>query len=143
MKAKLLDGSGERTWALVFDVGDPVVANLERFAREQDIRGAHFSAIGAFQDVVLRYFDWQTKQYEDIPVPEQVEVLTLTGNVARQDGEPKVHAHLVVGRRDGSTRGGHLKEAHVRPTLEVILTEEPGHLVRRYDEMTGLALLDP
>lgn len=143
MKAKLLGESGGRTWALVFDVGDPVIANLERFAREQELRGAHFSAIGAFQDVVLRYFDWQTKQYEDIPVPEQVEVLTLTGNVARQDGEPVVHAHLIVGRRDGSTRGGHLKEAHVRPTLEVTLTEVPGDLVRRYDEMTGLALLDP
>lgn len=142
MKAKLLGESGERTWALDFDIGDPVIANLERFAREQELRGAHFSGIGAFQDVVLRYFDWQAKQYEDIPVAAQVEVLTLTGNVARQDGEPKVHAHLIVGRRDGSTRGGHLKEAHVRPTLEVILTEEPGHLVRRYDELTGLALLD-
>jgi predicted DNA-binding protein with PD1-like motif len=142
MRAKLLDEAGARTWALVFEIGDPVMENLERFAREQDLRGAHFSAIGAFQEVVLRYFDWESKQYQDIPVAEQVEVLTLTGNIARQDDEPKVHAHLIVGRRDGSTRGGHLKEAQVRPTLEVILTEEPGHLVRRYDETTGLALID-
>jgi predicted DNA-binding protein with PD1-like motif len=98
VKAKLLGDSRERTWALVFDIGDPVIANLERFA--------------------------------------------LTGNIARQDDEPKVHAHLIVGRRDGSTRGGHLREGHVRPTLEVILTEEPGHLVRRYDGTTGLALID-
>lgn len=142
MRAKLLGESGGRAWALVFDIGDPVVESLERFAREEGIRGAHFSAIGAFQDLVLRYFDWETMQYEEIPVTEQVEVLTLTGNLAIQDGEPKVHAHLTVGRRDGTALGGHLKEAHVRPTLEVILTELPGHLVRRYDETTGLALLD-
>jgi predicted DNA-binding protein with PD1-like motif len=142
MKTKLLNESVERIWALVFDIGDPVMANLERFAREQGLRGAHFSGIGAFQDVTLRYFDWESRQYEDIPVDEQVEVLTLTGNVASEGDEPKVHAHLIIGRRDGSTLGGHLKEAHVRPTLEVILTEEPEPLVRRHDAATGLALID-
>ncbi len=142
MKTKLLRDADERTWAVVFDIGDAVVEGLERFAREQDLHGAHFTAIGAFQDVVLRYFNWDSKEYEDIPVEEQVEVLTLSGNISRKDETPKVHAHLIVGRRDGSTRGGHLQEAHVRPTLEVIVTEEPGDLVRRHDEATRLALLD-
>ena len=63
------------------------------------------------------------------------------GDVAQQDGEPKVHAHVVLGRSDGSTRGGHLLEAHVRPTLEVMLVESPAHLNKQHDPESGLALI--
>ena len=78
----------------------------------------------------MGYFDWQSKDYRKIPVREQVEVLSLVGDVAQQDGEPKVHAHAVVGRFDGLTRGGHLLEGHVRPTLEVMLVESPASAQR-------------
>lgn len=127
---------------MVFDKGDAVMEGLKRFAEENELQGAHFTAIGAFQDAHLYYFDWESKEYQDIPVEEQVEVLTLAGNVSRTDGKTKVHAHVVLGRRDGSTRGGHLKEAHVRPTLEVVITEEPEHLRRTHDEETGLSLIE-
>ena len=101
------------------------------------------TAIGAFSSVKLGYFDWETKAYRTIPVDEQVEVLSLLGDVATKDGEPAVHAHVVVGRSDGTTRGGHLLEAHVRPTLEVILDESPSHLRKRHDPESGLALIRP
>ena len=91
--------------------------------------------------MTLGYFDWESKQYKKIPVSEQVEVLSLIGDVALKDGEPKVHAHVVLGRSDGSTRGGHLLDAHVRPTLEVILVESPVHLRKQVDEESGLALI--
>jgi predicted DNA-binding protein with PD1-like motif len=39
--------------------------------------------------------------------------------------------------------GGHLLEAHVRPTLEVVLTESPRHLHKRKDPESGLALIVP
>jgi predicted DNA-binding protein with PD1-like motif len=131
----------QKTYAVIFDVGDEVMSGLERFAREQGIDAAQLTAIGAFSDVVLAYFDWESKEYERHAVEEQVEVLSLIGDVATHQGEPKVHAHVVVGRRDTSTRGGHLMEAHVRPTLEVILTESPAHLRRRMDERSGLPLV--
>jgi predicted DNA-binding protein with PD1-like motif len=66
----------------------------------------------------------------------------LTGNVALAGGGIKIHAHAVVGLRDGSTRGGHLKEASVFPTLEVIIEETPTELRRGYDPETGLPLID-
>lgn len=77
-----------------------------------------------------------------IPINEQVEVLSLVGDVALKGDEPKVHAHVVVGKRDGSAHGGHILEAHVWPTLEVMLVESPRHLHRRHDEESGLALID-
>lgn len=141
MKARLLHEGGERTFVLVFDTDDEVAAGLLAFARDRKIGAARFTAIGAFRRATLGYFDLARKDYRKIPIDEQVEVLTLAGDIARTDGEPRVHAHVVVGKADGTAHGGHLLEAHVRPTLEVMLIESPAHLARVHDEATGLALL--
>ncbi len=110
--------------------------------RREKLAAAHFTAIGALSDVTLVYFDWEKKDYKRIPLREQVEVLSLIGDVALDEkGKHKVHAHIVVGLSDGMARGGHLLDAHVRPTLEVILVESPAHLHRRFDSESGLALI--
>lgn len=142
MKAKVLNEGPERTIALVFDKGDEVVSTLERFAKEHGLTASRFSAIGALQSATLGYFDWERKDYDRIPVQEQVEVLSLNGDIALDGDQPKVHAHAVLGRRDGSTVGGHVLEARVRPTLEVLLVESPGYLRKTCDRETGLALID-
>ena len=142
MRSKLIhEHHGEKTFALIFETGDEVMAGLGEFARENGLSAAHLTAIGALSDATLGYFDWEKKDYKKIPVREQVEVLSLIGDVALKDGEPKVHAHVVVGRSDGTTLGGHLIEARVRPTLEVILTESPAHLRKQVDAESGLALI--
>ncbi len=142
MQHALLNQDGEKTYAVIFETGDEVISGLTRFAREQGLAGSHFTAIGAFDHVVLAYFDWASRDYEKIPLEQQVEVLSLIGDIAMDGKEPKVHAHTVVGLRDGTTRGGHLMEGRVRPTLEVVLTESPRHLQRRHDDLSGLALID-
>ena len=141
MKSKLLDDAGEKTFVMIFDAGDKVAAGLTEFAKQQKLGAAHFTAIGAFQELTLGYFDWESKQYQQIPVREQVEVLSLAGNLVLHDNAPKLHAHVVVGKRDGTAHGGHLIEATVRPTLEVILIESPKRLERRHDPQSGLALI--
>jgi predicted DNA-binding protein with PD1-like motif len=145
MKARQLDsGSGGKTFAVIFDTGDEVASGLLELAKQHKLGAAHFTAIRAFRDVTLGYFDWERKDYKKIPLREQVEVLSLVGDVALDEqGGPKVHAHVVVGRSDGTAHGGHLLEAHVRPTLEVILVESPRHLHRRHDPESGLALIRP
>jgi predicted DNA-binding protein with PD1-like motif len=141
MKSKLISDAPQRTFAVVFDKGDEVLENLLAFAKEHGLSAAEFTGLGALGDAVLGYFDWQTKDYRRIPIDEQVEVLNLTGNIALADGRPKLHPHIVLGKADGTAHGGHLLEGHVRPTLEVIVTESPRHLERRSDPETGLALL--
>jgi predicted DNA-binding protein with PD1-like motif len=142
MKSKLIEEhQGERTFALVFDAGDEVTSGLRAFAKEANLTAARLTAIGAFRDVTLGFFDPDRKEYLKTRLWEQVEVLSLLGNVAVRDGRPAVHAHVVVGKRDGTAHGGHLLEAHVRPTLEVIVVESPNHLHRELDSETGLALI--
>ena len=143
MKSKrLAQHDGATTWVIVLDKGDEVVKPLTGFAKQHGITAAHFTGIGAFSEVTLGYFERDTKAYKKIPVREQVEVLSLIGDIAREDGAPKLHAHTVLGTSDGSARGGHLLEARVWPTLEIILTESPKHLRKRMDPDVGLALID-
>lgn len=134
----------QRTFAVVLETGDEVMASLKDFIARENILAAQITAIGALSDVVLNYFDWEKKAYQKIPVAEQVEVASLIGDVAQApDGKPALHVHIVVGRRDGTAMAGHLGEAHVRPTLEAILTESPAHLHKQMDPESGLALIRP
>jgi uncharacterized protein len=140
MRSRSIGERGE-THVLVFDKGDEVMENLTGFASDRRLSAAHFTAIGAFSDVTLGFLDPETKEYERIRVDEQVEALSLVGDVSLEGGNPRVHAHVVVGKRDGRAYGGHLLEAHVWPTLEVVLTESPAHLRREVDAETGLPLI--
>lgn len=144
MKAWQLAADTQQTYAVVFDPGDETMSGLLDFATEHRLAASHLTAIGAFSRVTLGYFDVEAKRYVEIPVDEQVEVLSLIGDIAHDpSGErPQVHAHVVVGLRDGTTRGGHLLRGTVNPTLEVIVVESPKHLQRRHDPATGLALID-
>jgi predicted DNA-binding protein with PD1-like motif len=143
MRSELLEqDDGRRTYLLVFDVGDEVTGGLLAFATENHLEGSHFTAVGAFQDVVLGWFDWDAKEYRRNPMPEQVEVVSFAGNITlAPNGAPVLHAHTAVAKRDGSAWGGHLLEAHVRPTLEVVLTESPTHLRRTVDSRYGIAFI--
>ncbi len=119
MRSKLVhDRDGLRTFALAFGEGDELPEALEAFADDESVEGASFEAIGGFDGVTLGYFDLEQHEYRRLPLDEQVEVLSLVGKIAKKEGEPVVHAHVVVGLSDGTTRGGHLLGGRVRPTLE-------------------------
>jgi hypothetical protein len=138
MKSKKLN-SGT---VLIFDTGDEVVSTLTEFAKEHRVAAAHFTAIGAFSDAGIGYFDWQKKDYLKNQINEQIEVVSLIGDIALDKGEPKVHAHVVVGKKNGSAMGGYLLEAHVRPTLELVLQDSGEQLKQKFDPESGLALID-
>ena len=143
MKWKLFKNGEATTSVLVFDSGDEVVSGLIEFAKEQRLRAANFAGIGACERVTFGFFELDQKNYKKIEINEQVEVMSLLGNVSvREDDEPKVHGHIVVGKSDGTAHGGHLLEAHVRPTLEIFLFAHAGRLQRKMNESVGLALID-
>lgn len=123
---------GLRTYVLVFDRGDELFSLLSDFAETMKLDAASFTAIGALERVNFGWFDWETKKYLYNAIEEQVELLTLAGDIASKDGKSAVHAHLSVAKRDGTAWGGHLKEAIVRPTVELVLTETPAHLKRQW-----------
>ncbi|MPR36255.1 PPC domain-containing DNA-binding protein [Salmonirosea aquatica] len=142
MKSQLINDNGEKTYALVLDDGDEAIASITKFAKEKNLNASQFTAVGAFSRVVTGFFDFSIKDYRKNKIDEQVEVLALTGDIATHEGTPKVHAHVVVGKSDGTAHGGHLLEGYAHPTLEIILTESPAHLRRKMDENIGIALIE-
>jgi predicted DNA-binding protein with PD1-like motif len=145
MHGQLLhEADGQRVFALVLETGEEAMSCLVAFAASEALSAAQFTAIGAFQEAEIAYFDWQSRAYQSIPVKEQVEVASMIGDIALSpDGRPAVHAHAVLGRRDGSALAGHFTSGRVRPNLEILLTESPAHLRKRFDPASGLTLIRP
>jgi len=118
------------------------VATLTQFAQAEDLEAASIAAVGAFEHAVVGWFDRAAKDYRRIPVDEQCEVLSLLGDVAEGQDGPILHMHTVLGLSDGTTRGGHLLEGKVFPTLEVVVTETPAELRKIMRPDLGIALID-
>lgn len=136
------EDAGLRTIVVILETGDAVKSCLSEVARKEKISAASLQAIGAFSSATIRYFAWDRKEYQPIEVREQVEVASLIGDIALgENDDPMLHIHVVLGRSDGSALAGDLGEAHVRPTLEVVITETPDHLRRKEDPTTGLPLI--
>jgi uncharacterized protein len=144
MKSKLVsDQPGAQVHVVILDSGEEAFAALTKFANEAKISAASLTAIGAFEKATVGWFDFVSKSYRKIEVGEQCEVLSAIGDIAiGDDGKASLHVHIVLGLSDGSTRGGHLLEGRVRPTLEVVVTETPSKLRRRKQKDLGIALID-
>jgi uncharacterized protein len=106
MKSKLIHEGEQKTYVLVFEKEDEVVQELTRFAKQQNLDASQLTAIGAFRNAVLGFFEQEKKGYKKIPINEQVEVLSLIGDIALAGQEPKLHAHVVLGKADGTACGG-------------------------------------
>jgi uncharacterized protein len=136
--------NGRRTFVVALEMGEEVVSSITTLARELSLGSSSVTGIGGFQRVRLGFFDYERSDFGENVIDEQVELLSLVGNIAdSEEGTPGLHAHVVVGRANATTRGGHLVEGIVRPTMELVIVEYPEHLQRRHDRKTGLVLLKP
>jgi predicted DNA-binding protein with PD1-like motif len=144
MKSKLVaDNAGGRTYVLILDPGEEAFRAIGAFADKEHLGAASLTALGAFSRATVGWFDLAAKTYRKIPVAQQCEVLSAVGDIALDDeNKPSLHMHVVLGLSDGTTRGGHLLDGQVQPTLEVTLVEAPAHLRRRQRPELGLALID-
>lgn len=142
MKYKVVEDADVVTYVVVCDPGDEAVAALTQFARAEDLEAASIAAVGAFEHAVVGWFDRAAKDYRRIAVDEQCEVLSLLGDVAEGQHGPILHMHTVLGLSDGTTRGGHLLEGKVFPTLEVVVTETPAELRKIMRPDLGIAVID-
>jgi predicted DNA-binding protein with PD1-like motif len=144
MKFKILNqGAQETTYAVIFGSGDEILGGLTKFAEENHISAARITGIGSIHNGTLAWLDPDTKKFRMIHIDQQAEVLSLLGDIATYQGKPVVHVHLVVGFGDGTAHGGHLLEAHVWPTLEVIVTAYPRPLYKKFDPEKGITVIDP
>lgn len=139
----IANDAGAETRVVILETGEEAFATLTRFANEAGITAASLTAIGAFEHATIGWFDLEKKTYKKIEIAEQCEVLSAVGDVAvADDGKASLHVHVVLGLADGTTRGGHLINGKVRPTLEVVLIDTPAQLRRKKKADLGIALID-
>jgi predicted DNA-binding protein with PD1-like motif len=144
MQVQLLNpGEPTKQYAVIFYQGDEAFSGLLEFAEKYQVTSAHFIAIGALDGATLGWFDPRRKMYKKVHITGQHEVIGMSGDIALYQGKPVVHTHMLVGSPDGTTRGGHVLEAYVSPTLEVMVTVDPVTMQKRLDPATDLTLIDP
>ena len=142
MRSKSIKEGSERVFVLILDQGEEAFMAITDFANQERIDGASVTAIGAFSEAKVGWFDIAAKKYKPIAVNEQCEVLSLIGDIAKgDDGNASLHLHAVLGLQDGSLRGGHFLSGFVQPTLEVVITETVAHLRRKKNADIGIALI--
>ena len=122
--------------------GEEIHETLKALARERGIPSAALTGLGAVSDVTLAFWDQTRRAYLETRLTEDLEVATMTGNIAWLGGEPMIHLHGVVSRADCTTAAGHIMRGVVSATLEVMLTVYPEKIVRTHDPAVGLNLLD-
>jgi len=122
--------------------GETVVENLIKFANENNIKNAYFSAIGAVLEATLSFYDLKKKKYEDLVLKGEWEITSLIGNIMQMDNKAVVHAHIALSDKQKNLKGGHLKEAVTGGTCEIFLDKLDSNINRKRDEETGLNLMD-
>jgi predicted DNA-binding protein with PD1-like motif len=142
MKAKVVEDADVVTYVAICDPGDEAVSALTEFARSERLEASQITAVGAFEHATVGWFDPAARDYRRIPVDEQCEVLSLIGDIAEGQDGPILHMHVVLGLSDGTTRGGHLLEGRVYPTLEAVVTEAPAQLRKIMRPDVGIPLID-
>lgn len=131
MKVKLLSENGaSKTYMLVFSKGDEVVSGLTEFAKNYNIKSAHYHGIGSAFGLELGWFDFERLQYKVIKVG-MAEVTSIIGNITLYNGEPITHTHATAAVEDGTVKGGHLLKLVSGPTIEIVITVEPTMLLKK------------
>ena len=132
----------DNTIIMRVDPGEEICQELLKLAEREQIELASISGLGALNRITTGVFDTVTKEYHANHFEGAYEVVSLTGTLTRKDGAPYLHAHLSAGDMKGAVIGGHLNEAVVSATAEIVVTLIPGKVGRRLDEKIGLNLFD-
>ncbi len=126
---------------LRIDKGEEIMEKIQEVLEKENIDSAYLSGIGAVSHCILKYYDPVEKTYGEKIFSEQLEITSLIGNVAMMDGKRIIHAHINLGDTECNIKGGHLDEARVGGTCEILLKRLDMDLKRGHDPETNLNIL--
>ncbi len=132
---------GPGRFIIRLEKGDDTLASIKRFAEANRIGAALFEGIGSLNTAKLGHYDFATKEYKYEVFREDLEILSLSGNISVMNRKPLPHAHVTLGKRDFSVIGGHLDDGSSANMVEIGLVTLPGKLAKSRDDEVGLNLL--
>ena len=122
------------------DRGEEVVASLEKFVQEKDIRLGFVEGIGAADEIKVGLFDPEVQEYYSEVLTGNFEITSLKGNISQKEGKPYLHLHINAADEEFNTRGGHLNRAVISGTCELVVVEIEGAVEREFCSQVGLNL---
>ena len=137
----LFSRQGPGKFVIRLEKGDDILPSIRKFAAGNRIGAAMFEGIGSLNTANLGHYDFQTRNYKFEVFSEDLEILSLSGNISSMNKAPLPHAHVTLGRRDFTVIGGHLDDGSFANMVEIGLSSLPGKLAKSRDEDVGLNLL--
>jgi len=131
-----------RCYVIRFERGEKIIASLMALCEAEKIEAGFFNGLGAAGEVELAHYSLPKKEYSSLKLSGQYEITSFHGNISTLDGKPYIHSHITVGDDKFGAKSGHLKEAVVSVTAEIVLMILDGRLSRSKDQATGINLLD-
>lgn len=128
-------------YLLRFDKDEELISSLTSFCDQKNIFSGSFSAIGAAKEVILSYYNLETKKYQDLKIEEDTEIVGILGNIANLNNKKVIHCHGSIADNQYIVKAGHIKKLVVSATCEVMLSFFKGKIERAFDEETGLNLM--
>jgi hypothetical protein len=120
--------------------GTDIISGLTHVMKMRTITAGMVSGIGAVSEAQIGYFNAETKSYERKSFQENMEIVSLKGNISFRDNEIFPHLHVVLSRRDFSAVGGHLFSGTVYAFEFEVIPFQDKPFVRELDNDTGLFL---
>lgn len=132
----------DNTYFLRMELGEEIITTLTSFCKDQDIQLGFFNAIGAVSYAITGLYNVGERKYYSTKIEGPLEIASLMGNITRKDGEVYIHAHATFSNLECQVMGGHLSEAVVSATCEMVITSLSGNIERRVCDKTGLNIFD-
>ena len=129
------------TYVIRLDPGEEIVEKMLWLAAVEGVKLGTVSGVGAVDNVTLKSFRPDTKQYQAHMYHTDLEIVSLTGNLTTLNGRPYAHFHMAVGDTVGQVYGGHLNKAVVSSTCEIFLNVINGQVDRKPNAAIGLNVL--
>ena len=123
------------------NVGEEIVESVKKFAQEENIRFGTVTGIGAINKAKIGLFNTETKEYQSTILEEDMEIISLAGNITEMNGEPYIHLHIALANSEHNVKAGHLNMAVISATGEIIIEAIDGYVDREFDDDIGLNLL--
>ncbi|MBN2619847.1 DNA-binding protein [candidate division WOR-3 bacterium] len=122
--------------------GEEIIAALTTAAQKKSLRSAFFFGLGVAKDPVLGYFNAPKKTYIKKAFKGEYELTSFSGNISREKKEIVIHCHVTITDDQFNACGGHLFQATIPATMEILLMPFSPALKRRLNRAAGLHLLD-
>jgi len=130
------------TFMVRLDSGERVLETLKYFCAKNNIKCGYFFGIGSLDEAELAHYITRNKKYTFNKYKQPLEIVNLSGNIAAMNNEAYLHCHITLSDVEMETIAGHLKEGVVGATAEIVVIKLDAEIDRKYDENSGLNLMD-